>query len=70
MTISPSPRDNATAPPGEWTPAEAALIVEAASLAAVLRERAPAAERLRRIPDETDAQFRRAGFYRVLQPAR
>jgi alkylation response protein AidB-like acyl-CoA dehydrogenase len=70
MTFSPSPRNNATVPPGEWTPAEAALIVEAASLAAVLGERAPAAERLRRIPDETDAQFRSAGFYRVLQPAR
>jgi 3-hydroxy-9,10-secoandrosta-1,3,5(10)-triene-9,17-dione monooxygenase len=57
-------------PPGEWTPAEAALIARARALAPKLRERAPIAERLRRLPDETDAEFRAAGFYRVLQPAR
>jgi alkylation response protein AidB-like acyl-CoA dehydrogenase len=57
-------------PPGEWTPAEAALIAKARALAPVLRERAARAEHLRRLPDETDAQFRAEGFYRVLQPAR
>jgi alkylation response protein AidB-like acyl-CoA dehydrogenase len=57
-------------PPGEWTPAEAALIAKVRALAPVLRERAAGAERLRRLPDETDAQFRAEGFYRVLQPAR
>ena len=57
-------------PPGEWTPAEAALIARARALTPVLRERAAAAERARRLPDETDAQFRQEGFYRVLQPAR
>src|SRR5579864_3292913 len=57
-------------PPGEWSPAEAALIAKARALAPLLRERADGAERLRRIPDETDAQFRAEGFYRVLQPAR
>src|ERR1700686_5473264 len=71
MTIDTNERNGAaTVPPGEWTPSEAWVVAEAAALAAVLRERAPEAERLRRIPDATDAQFRRAGFYRVLQPAR
>jgi alkylation response protein AidB-like acyl-CoA dehydrogenase len=71
MAIGTNERNDAsTIFPSEWTPAEAALIAEAAALATVLRERAPQAERLRRIPDETDAQFRRAGFYRALQPAR
>ena len=57
-------------PPGEWSAAEAALIEKARAMAPVLRERAGAAERLRRIPDETDADFRAAGFYRALQPER
>jgi 3-hydroxy-9,10-secoandrosta-1,3,5(10)-triene-9,17-dione monooxygenase len=35
-----------------------------------LRERAPAAERLRRMPHETVHNFRDAGFYRMLQPKR
>jgi alkylation response protein AidB-like acyl-CoA dehydrogenase len=57
-------------PPGEWSAAEAALIAKARALAPLLRERAAQAERLRRLPDETHAEFRAAGFYRVLQPAR
>ena len=57
-------------PPGEWTAAEAALIAEVRALAPNLRAHAPEAERLRRLPDETEATFRRAGFYRILQPAR
>jgi alkylation response protein AidB-like acyl-CoA dehydrogenase len=55
---------------GEWTAAEAGLIDQARALAPVLRERAAMAEEMRRIPDETHAVFRDAGFYRVLQPAR
>src|SRR5215831_3799160 len=55
---------------GEWTAAEAALIDRARELAPTLRVRAAQAEALRRIPDETHAEFRDAGFYRVLQPAR
>ena len=55
---------------GEWSAAEAALIERARAMAPALRERAAAAEALRRIPDETHAAFRDAGFYRVLQPAR
>jgi 3-hydroxy-9,10-secoandrosta-1,3,5(10)-triene-9,17-dione monooxygenase len=60
----------ANEPQGEWTAAEAALIAKARHLAPVMRERAAKAEQLRRIPDETDADFRGAGFYRILQPAR
>jgi alkylation response protein AidB-like acyl-CoA dehydrogenase len=71
--VSPPPDDLGRAsnePPGEWSAAEAALIGKARALAPTLRERAGAAERLRHIPDETDADFRAAGFYRALQPAR
>jgi 3-hydroxy-9,10-secoandrosta-1,3,5(10)-triene-9,17-dione monooxygenase len=55
---------------GEWSAAEAGLIEQARALAPVLRERAAAAEAMRRIPDETHDAFRDAGFYRVFQPAR
>jgi 3-hydroxy-9,10-secoandrosta-1,3,5(10)-triene-9,17-dione monooxygenase len=67
--LSPYDAPALNEPPGEWTAAEAALIAKARALAPILRERAAAAERLRRLPDETHADFRRAGFYRVLQPA-
>lgn len=48
---------------------EAALIARARALAAVVRERAGEAEHQRRIPDQTDREFRDAGIYRALQPA-
>jgi 3-hydroxy-9,10-secoandrosta-1,3,5(10)-triene-9,17-dione monooxygenase len=35
-----------------------------------LRERAPRAEQLRRLPDETFADFQQAGLFRALQPKR
>jgi 3-hydroxy-9,10-secoandrosta-1,3,5(10)-triene-9,17-dione monooxygenase len=57
-------------PSGEWTPAEAALLAKARELTPIVRERAAQAERLRRLPDETQAAFRAAGFYRIHQPAR
>ncbi len=57
-------------PPTEWSAAEAKLLAKARALAPVLRERAGEAERLRRLPDATQAAFREAGFYRILQPAR
>ncbi len=57
-------------PPTEWSAAEAELIAKVRTLAPVLRERAGEAERLRRLPDATQAAFRAAGFYRILQPAR
>lgn len=50
--------------------AEATLIDRARALAPVLAERAAQAERDRRISKETDRDFREAGFYRALQPAR
>ncbi len=46
------------------------VVARARALVPVLRDRAPEAERLRRVPDETIADFRRAGFFRLLQPAR
>ena len=49
---------------------EARLVEQARAMVPVLRERAMQAERDRRVPTETDAEFRAAGFYRALQPAR
>ena len=46
-------------------------IVEAArSLVPVLRERAPEAERIRRIPDQTIEDLRAAGLWDILKPER
>jgi alkylation response protein AidB-like acyl-CoA dehydrogenase len=68
---NPLSLDNASGePPGEWTAAEAALLAKARALMPVVRERAAQAERLRRLPDETNAAFRQAGFYKILQSAR
>ena len=49
---------------------EAVLVERARAMIPVLRERAMQAESERRLPTETDAAFREAGFYRALQPAR
>jgi len=46
------------------------LLARAEGLIAVLRERAPQAEALRRLPDETIADLRSSGLFRMLQPAR
>lgn len=48
--------------------ARAELIEAARAMIPTLRSRAPLAEALRRIPDETVEDFHRAGFFRVLQP--
>lgn len=48
----------------------AQLIASARDLVPVLRERAPAAERNRRVVDETQQAFIEAGFYRIFQPRR
>ena len=50
--------------------AEAELVAKASALAPVLADRARQAELDRRISERTDADFRDAGFYRSLQPAR
>ena len=54
----------------ETATGEAILIEKAQALIPVLKERAQKAERDRRMPMETDVDFREAGFYRALQPAR
>ena len=47
-----------------------AYIDRVRSLLPALRERAPRAEQLRRLPDETFADFQEAGLFRALQPKR
>ena len=47
-----------------------ALVARAHDLRPALQARAAATERLRRIPDETIAACRAAGFFRLYQPAR
>jgi 3-hydroxy-9,10-secoandrosta-1,3,5(10)-triene-9,17-dione monooxygenase len=46
------------------------LRTAAEGLVPVLRERAPRAEELRRLPDETIADLHRTGLFRILQPGR
>ena len=49
-------------------PSRERILEAARSLIPVLRERAPAAERIRRIPDETIEDLREAGLWRILRP--
>jgi 3-hydroxy-9,10-secoandrosta-1,3,5(10)-triene-9,17-dione monooxygenase len=46
------------------------LLDRAQTLLPVLRERAPHAEKLRRLPEETEKDFHEAGLFRMVQPAR
>ncbi|MBV8090379.1 MAG: acyl-CoA dehydrogenase [Alphaproteobacteria bacterium] len=46
------------------------LLTRAEALVPILRERAPRAEQLRRLPDETIADLHSSGLFRMLQPAR
>jgi 3-hydroxy-9,10-secoandrosta-1,3,5(10)-triene-9,17-dione monooxygenase len=46
------------------------LLARAEALIPALRERAPRAEQLRRLPDETIADLHASGLFRMLQPAR
>jgi 3-hydroxy-9,10-secoandrosta-1,3,5(10)-triene-9,17-dione monooxygenase len=46
------------------------LLQRARDLAPVLKARQAEADKLRRLPDETIADFQRAGFFKMLQPAR
>ena len=46
------------------------LSARAEALIPALRERAPRAEQLRRLPDETIADLHSSGLFRMLQPAR
>jgi 3-hydroxy-9,10-secoandrosta-1,3,5(10)-triene-9,17-dione monooxygenase len=56
--------------PSDRHEAEGALVARALSLKDTLTTRASRADELRRIPDETISDFRDAGFFRMLQPAR
>ena len=49
-------------------PSREELIAHAADLVPVLRERAIKTEELRRIPDETIADLKDAGLWRILKP--
>jgi 3-hydroxy-9,10-secoandrosta-1,3,5(10)-triene-9,17-dione monooxygenase len=51
-------------------PSYTELLARAEALIPVLRERAPRAEELRRLPDETIADLHASGLFRVLQPKR
>ena len=56
--------------PAMAQPTREQILDAARGLIPVLRERAPEAERIRRIPDETIADLRRAGLWDILKPAR
>ena len=56
--------------PAETVPSPSDLVARARAMIPTLRERAADAEAARRIPDETIADLRAAGFFRVLQPRR
>jgi 3-hydroxy-9,10-secoandrosta-1,3,5(10)-triene-9,17-dione monooxygenase len=46
------------------------LVASARALKPTLSARAPKADELRQVPEETITDFRRAGFFRMLQPSR
>src|SRR5689334_12898010 len=46
------------------------LLARAEALVPALRERAPRAEEIRRVPEESIRDLQDAGFFRALQPAR
>ncbi len=52
------------------TPSREELVARARAMIPTLRARAATAEAARRIPDETIAELREAGFFRILQPKR
>jgi 3-hydroxy-9,10-secoandrosta-1,3,5(10)-triene-9,17-dione monooxygenase len=52
--------------PSDW----GVFLERAQAMLPALRERASRADELRRVPDETIADFKEAGFFRMLQPKR
>lgn len=52
------------------TPTKEEMIARAEAMLPALRERSAEAEKNRRLPDETVAEFRAAGFPKILQPKR
>ena len=66
MTTIPA---NSIAPPeSDLTPDE--MLRRARAMRPVLRERQAECEALGRLPDSTNDEFVKAGFYRILQPRR
>ncbi|MBM4382573.1 MAG: hypothetical protein FJ091_04300 [Deltaproteobacteria bacterium] len=61
---------HAVAPETAKTPTREELIARAEALVPRLRERSTAAEANRRLPDDTVAELRSAGFHKILQPKR
>jgi 3-hydroxy-9,10-secoandrosta-1,3,5(10)-triene-9,17-dione monooxygenase len=57
-------------PTHERADAEKELALRARALKPTLAGRVPRADELRRVPEETIADFQAAGFFRMLQPAR
>lgn len=51
-------------------PSEDEIVARARALIPMLRERAPEVEKARMVPKETIEEFRKAGFFKVLQPKR
>jgi 3-hydroxy-9,10-secoandrosta-1,3,5(10)-triene-9,17-dione monooxygenase len=54
----------------QQVPTAEEFLARAKALQPTLLERAPTAAELRRLPDETIADFKQAGFFRMLQPAK
>ena len=52
------------------TPTREDILNRARELVPIVRGRTKQADELRRMPDETVEDFRKAGFYRILQPAK
>jgi alkylation response protein AidB-like acyl-CoA dehydrogenase len=73
VTTTPNSLEQPTAQPAaersRRAETEARLLARARELTSVVQARATEAEKNRRIPAETDRDFRDAGFFRVLQPA-
>ncbi len=58
------------AKPRDQRPTREEMLARARALVPALRERAARAEELRRLPDETEADFHATGLFRMVQPAR
>ena len=69
LSGSPGAQASAGASAG-GIPSREELLNRARELVPVLKERAQAAGELRRLPDETIADFHRLGFFKVVQPKR
>jgi len=70
MAVAISATDNSSGRPLQDRPSVEALVERARALAPVLRERGQRADALRRISEETVADFIKAGFHLIGQPVR